>query len=254
MMTNDMTGLYVVDGHNANRRFAMPSGVMRMSLDELPLETLPGGCIALLNLEEDELQGVLGAFFRQKRPFVLSGLNGMTSGELKHLVATVRKRKSHAWVLGGLRILPMVSAVKEIVSGGCLGQIREIEMSCGKFSDSMLHCRMMAWDAATWLFDKAFSTQEKPAVAVQPRGSKLEISAVGSAGKLHGEYDFACQSGCLCVVTGNHERQRQFGAAEPMLMELNLLTSLATGDVCSLPGIVPVKTLPDSPMDESTEN
>ena len=254
MMTNNMTGLYIVEGHNIKRFITVPPRVTRMSLDELSNDVLPCGAIALLNLEGEELQGILGAYFRQKRPFVLAGLNEMSNEELKRLVATVRKRKARAWVLGGLRILPMVSAVKEIISGGCLGQIREMNMSCGKFSESLLHCRMMALDAAAWLSEKAFPTLEKPKVTVGTLGNKLVISAVGVAGELHGEYDFSNQSGYLNTVTGHHERKREFGSSDSLQMELNLLLSLASGDVCSLPGIVPIKTLPDSEMEESTEN
>ena len=242
------TDIYIVDGSADHGTLALESRFRHLKLAELPVGSLPENAFFILDSKFCELHDVIGAFFRQKRPFAFASVCDIDEdGDLVRLCETARRKKSRAWMLGGLRVLPVVASTKEIITGGCLGELKSFSVVSG-FEKGDEEGRMLH-DAVAWMCGAQAKQNEggvEPGIERTFDGKSLEITAVGSAGELFAEYDFKEGKGSMTTTVNHHRRTRSFGAANARTMELNLLAAFVPTMTATLPGLVPLRELATS--------
>ncbi len=237
--------IYIIDGRIGQRWLSLEDRFCHLRLEELMKDGLPQNSFTIFDCKLEELNDVLGAFFRQKRPFALAGIDDIQDENgLARLCETAVRKKSRAWVLGGLRVHPVVASAKEIITGGCLGELTALSVKSG-FERSAGET-IMVHDAAAWMCG-ALATNSTggivPEIESAHDDGRLEITANGTAGELFAEYDSVAGKGSLMTNVNHHRRTRLFGAADACMMELNLLAALAPTMTTSLPGLVPLREL-----------
>ena len=235
--------IYVVDGDTGSGRLESERRFTHVPLKELPLDKLPEDAFAILNLQGEERQQVLGAFFRQKRPFALGGIGGVTKDELMRLCETAHRKKARAWVIGGYRMLPIVAAVKEVITGGCLGELKSLSVH-GDYGIDLAQDTLLV-DATIWMCREKPRGNSSiiPSMKFERDSKRLGIVACGSAGGLEAACDLSEGRGWMKTIVNGHQCTRTFWGIDTVAMELNLLASLVPVGVGILPGVVPLAEL-----------
>ena len=129
-------------------------------------------------------------------------------------------------VLGSLRYIPAVAAIKEIVNTGCLGKEIEINTStpAGKFQ------ALRVMDIALWLEAQIMDTAIESEL-----GIALEVK--GENGWIKTDFSLDGKKADFQASIGGHVRQRIIPAANPAVSELAILG-------LSLPPTGRIKALP----------
>ena len=105
--------IYVIDGRIGQRWLSTEDRFGHLTLEELTQNGLPQNLFTIFDCRLEELCDVLGAFFRQKRPFALASVDDIQDEkDLARLCETAVRKKSRAWVLGGFRVHPVVASAK----------------------------------------------------------------------------------------------------------------------------------------------
>ena len=242
-MPNETAPVYIVAGEAGVESVCPWADLTAIPVSALAEQAeLPAG-IAVITAPWDEAKSAIGAFFRQKKPFVLAACGDMTPEDLERLVATAKKRKARAWILGGTRVLPLIAAAKEIIDGGCLGADVALDVSAELPESDRTLTAALARDAARWLagrYEHALTFSSGKAAL---DGWRLTFRAEGKAGWIQGEYDTCEKNGRLVISVNGHERTKLFGAADTLAMEMTLVRSLAVSGVPIVPGLVLLRTL-----------
>jgi hypothetical protein len=151
---------------------------------------------------------------------------------LEQLAAATGKRRLPACVLGAWRVLPALARLKELVSGGCLGDIHEVAWTWG---DELCPSRRRQWlanDVLRWLAagTGALAGQGGAALfsAPQPATGEALCSIVGSAGQAMARLRLPDGAGCVeSILLGARCRRRDFAAVNGLELELTLLWRFA---------------------------
>lgn len=236
-------GLCMVDGPDGLERWRNWHGCRHLEAEGL-WERVSADDVCVLNMGGEALQTLLGGAFRQRRVFALTTLAGLDEAQLRRLLATACKRKSKGVLLGGLRLLPLVSAVREVLSGGCLGKVERLTV---RFAGEPANWQetLARRDVLAWLQRAGGEAAEAhlEALAGGAEGA-LSVDVYGTVGEVHGEGLCSGESGRLSLLLGGHSRQRRLSAADVPMMEMQVLGALASGDIGGLPGLLPLRELP----------
>lgn len=151
---------------------------------------------------------------------------------LEQLAAATSKRRLPACVLGAWRVQPALASLKELISGGCLGDIHEVAWTWG---DEVRPCRRHQWlanDVLRWLAAGTGALNGQggvvPPSAPQPATDEALCSIVGSAGQAMARLRLPDGAGCVeSILLGARCRRRDFVAVNGLELELTLLWRFA---------------------------
>lgn len=216
-----MNGIYILEDEGQKSDWSQCSQVRRILLSELQQEVAPTW-MAVVDAGAGSFRGIVSRLIRQRQSFALMNWQCLREEEKKRLAASLqRARRVNAYVLGGMRVLPGVAALRELVTGGCLGEVRDIAVTCRQGQ-----LTLEQWDTVRWLRGDGDVTltnspeeyADKPWWSCRIAGSKGEATLACDA--LSGE-------GHLASTVGGHQRKRDFGRMEPLPAELALLALAA---------------------------
>ncbi|MGN0878313.1 MAG: hypothetical protein ACI4WT_02505 [Oligosphaeraceae bacterium] len=218
-----------------------PDGCPRLRRVAPAARPLPPG-LPVLACGGETRRRLLGQLLRERRPFALASLDGLDGAELSRLEASLsRRRRLHAYLLGGRRVLPGVCALKELVTGGSLGHAVRVALELP--GDATAQERLAAADVRDWLDGGQAAQDGGQAVAVAPATADAprlwRVRAAGAAGEALLALRPDTGEGELRSVTGGHARVRRFGAVVPLALELALLAALG-GRTAPVPALVPL--------------
>ena len=233
MATED---IYIIEDEDAAPW--TPDGCPRLRRVDPAAQPLPPG-LPVLACRGETRRRLLGQLLRERRPFALASLDGMEAAELSRLEASLaRRRRLHAYLLGGRRVLPGVCALKELVTGGSLGPAVRVTLELP--GDATRQERLAASDVRDWLAGgtgDAGDPETAMETAAMARAWRLRAS--GDAGEAELALRPDTGEGELRSVTAGHTRVRRFGAVVPTALELALLAAL--GDrPAPVPALVPL--------------
>lgn len=226
------SGIYIVEGEGGQDWLKELVGV-----EHLGSETVLGGSfgdgVGILNASGDCLGALLGHYFRQKRSFAVSGLESLSLEAVVRLCATARRRKSNSVLLGGFRVLPPFSALKEILACGCLGDVNSLELEhCGGDDWRM---SVLVKDVGAWL------SQGRGECVVLSGGPGFRVRLACSSGSAEGAWELD-GSGYLETTVGGHRRVRRYGHVDSRMMEISLL-ECGSGKLGAVSCLIPLRGL-----------
>ena len=171
---------------------------------------------------------------------------------LEQLAAATSKRHLPACVLGAWRVLPALASLKELISGGCLGELYLLSWAWGKAAVPSRRQQWLADDVLSWL---AAGTTACSGLNI-PRGSdrpgvdsiferslaslgtgEALCRIVGSAGQAVARLRLPVGAGCVESVLGARRRRQEFAAVNGLDLELTLLWRFASRELKNWPAL-----------------
>ena len=215
-----------------------PDGCLRLRRVDPAAQPLPPG-LPVLACRGETRRRLLGQLLRERRPFALASLDGMEAAELSRLEASLaRRRRLHAYLLGGRRVLPGVCALKELVTGGSLGPAVRVTLELP--GDATRQERLAASDVRDWLAGGTGDAGDtEPETETEAMARAWRLRASGNAGEAELALRPDTGEGELRSVTAGHTRVRRFGAVVPTALELALLAALGARPA-PVPALVPL--------------
>ncbi|MDD4539045.1 MAG: hypothetical protein PHT80_08540 [Lentisphaeria bacterium] len=179
-----------------------------------------------------------------------TGASDDDSHWLTQLAAATRKRRLPACVLGAWRVLPALASLKEMMSGGCLGELYLRSWAWGKAAVPSRRQQWLANDVLSWL---AADTTACSGLNI-PRGSgspgddsiferslaslgtgEALCRIVGSAGQAVARLHLPDGAGCVESHLGSRRRRQEFAAVNGLELELTLLWRFASRELKAWP-------------------
>jgi hypothetical protein len=161
---------------------------------------------------------------------------------LSPLAAAARKRRLPVCLLEAWRALPAAASVKELISGGCIGDVQEIVWSWSSKGIVSQRQRWFAADLCRWFAADGKDAVEEGNCAELDAAEELAANEAlcqiqGSAGQVR--LRFCLADGSACVESRLHTRQRRrdFAARRSLPLELSLLRRFASRDLKNWPAL-----------------
>lgn len=205
----------IVDGSSGSEALAQFPRLPHATWPGLDVSTLARRGLYVLNCRGDELYQAASAMIRRKCGFVLpdySCLDGALESAVRNAVS---RRKIPVYVLGSGRSLPIISRLKEVVSGGTLGEIQIVEIRSGVSANAWAKKRLL--DIAQWLVDN------QTPVCETSDTENASVTVSGKAGTAEAVFSLETGEGTLTVSHGEFRRQTAFPACDALHVELQAL-------------------------------
>lgn len=164
---------------------------------------------------------------------------------LEQLAAATSKRRLPACVLGAWRVLPALASLKELISGGCLGDIHEVAWTWGDDVRPSRRYQWLAKDIQRWLaagtgMPGGQGAAEQGAATLlslpQPATDGALCRVVGGAGQAVARLRLPDGAGCVeSILLGARRRRREFVAVNSLELELTLLWRFADRELKAWP-------------------
>ena len=178
---------------------------------------------------------------------------------LDQLAAATSKRRLPSCVLGAWRVLPALASLKELISGGCLGEILEVDWTWGDEAGPSRRYQWFADDVLRWLAGGTATNGGQggqggqgvlsgtggvcgqglsATVLASPlvAGEAL-CSVVGSAGQAVARLRLPAGAGCVESVLGARRRRQEYSAVNGLELELTLLWRFACRELKNWPAL-----------------
>ncbi len=254
--------LFIDDGSDPSlgRSVLTRPGVVRLSASASPLQLASLPCFprcVLLQVAGEARSPWLRELLRRKWPIACAwpepGALGASDDDprwLAQLAGAARTRRLPACVLGAWRVLPALASLKELISGGCLGDVQHVAWTWADEWQASRRHQWLADDVLRWLAagTTACSGLNIPLGSGGPgvdsifEGSLASLGTgevlcriVGSAGQAMARLHLPDGTGCVESLLGARRRRREFAAVNGLELELTLLWRFASREMKTWP-------------------
>lgn len=133
---------------------------------------LPEAAVYDLCLDPEKQPPVLGLLLRRRHAAILlAGRVAATAAAAARLAATAQRRRCSVAVSGGLRFVPAMARLRELVCGGSCGAVREVVVELRVSPAAAPEARLAGLDLGVWLAGDALLT------AAGAAGARISVQA-----------------------------------------------------------------------------